>query len=574
MHVSSPLPPINDAFYPEANYLQHLAEERKPLESILNALLKGRSISVKNGELAIDRKITSLWEKIYFPRAVEKRGEVASYLISQLRCKALRPAQEQLLRIIARAFIDQATPSFFKNSPMKELDYEIGRLDWKNLGDEKPFKNPQLAQQWHKWQKYGLNSEAFMHDYAFTQFAFKSNLASQMKIFPNEDFTMIDGAPHVRVESQPMHYRDFVEKFHITTDSYAGEKRITEIASGQVYTYLGKGDGLVAHDPYQQPLFAQISQISKAENQKLLQTARLFERAGEMGKEREINNQKRHYTIQIVSSYFSGHWAVKAIASNFVKTLLEPQHAYLRYIDPEGRVFEEGLLMENMKASGDFFKNRPCRFSSPDPFSYVSPSERIVTNIAASEEEISLLRDYFSHYQQTDLASHALTQNCTSFIRKAIGYSTGIEVQSKITMKQLLWRLLPSGFQTIIAYIQKAVWALTSFIVNLLPKQIAYVIKRLIKLNIALHNIRFAAALNLFQALLGGCFGPQSPVFAEAKEDEETQLKPPARDFKRWYELKRHIADLPDALQQWQRAQPSTVIYKNPIKLSVAPPMD
>ena len=43
---------------------------------------------------------------------------------------------------------------------------------------------------------------------------------------------------------------------------------------------------------------------------------------------------------------------------------------------------------------------------------------------------------------------------------------------------------------------------------------------------------------------------------------------------KHFFSLKRFSYHLPGILQEWQRQQPSTVIYKDPVKLSVVPPLE
>ena len=66
---------------------------------------------------------------------------------------------------------------------------------------------------------------------------------------------------------------------------------------------------------------------------------------------------------------------------------------------------------------------------------------------------------------------------------------------------------------------------------------------------------------------LGGGIGEGGRAFPG--EDEET-VDPPLQKWKNYYKLTRH--NLPGILQEWQRNQPSTVTYKNSIKLAIVPP--
>lgn len=75
--------------------------------------------------------------------------------------------------------------------------------------------------------------------------------------------------------------------------------------------------------------------------------------------------------------------------------------------------------------------------------------------------------------------------------------------------------------------------------------------------------------MGLVHFLLGDAIGEGGKAFVLSGEPER-QIKPGLTHWDKWFSLARYRFHLPGMLQEWQRAQASTVIYDHPIRLTVA----
>ena len=71
--------------------------------------------------------------------------------------------------------------------------------------------------------------------------------------------------------------------------------------------------------------------------------------------------------------------------------------------------------------------------------------------------------------------------------------------------------------------------------------------------------------LTPFRAMLGGLSG----YGGEAFDSKDGKVVPPAWKVKNWFKLSSYSYNLPGMIQDWQKQQPSTVIFKNPVRLAV-----
>ena len=359
------------------------------------------------------------------------------------------------------------------------------------------------------------------------------------------------------------------EHFEIVNAPRYYENFLVKKDSRVVHTYLDNGHGLQAHHPFQTELNP-ISHIDENDYKKVMKTAKKFVREEEIGlseAERNKLNENRPFVLQVVTSLIKG-------SDNKISELVHRRkHPYIRIIAGENNPSshtQKGDIYE----VGFGWKKRPFLplgavkglFRSIDRWEFMNCQEKIVTNIPISKEEATKLYNFTirQHRDAVNLGKEVgfqlSKQNCSVFARKALEV-VGIQAPTEVTIFGVLERGLgrKSKSKEKSAKLINGNSKVKSEKTPKFSKRVQQVFKRFCGGLTALILAPLACCL-------GGGTGNGGRAFPG--EDEE-KVEPPLRNWKNYFKLTQH--NLPGILQEWQRKQASTVIYKNPIKLSIVP---
>lgn len=448
------------------------------------------------------------------------------------------------------------------------------------------FDHPKNQASFEKWTKNGMSADIFIKHPEFCQFLESSNLQSQIKV-TREIIAEIDGEPAFLVDGRPMKWTQFKENFECIYSKGYKEKFIIKKSTREVFTFLDNGKGLQKHHPYLTELPV-ISKLNQSDYGLVLANSKEFVRPAESAlpaEEKEKLNASRCFVLQIVSS------RIKSRDTNFSNLMTKPQHPYLHLVAGQD-IPELNIRKGDVLGLGYEWKNKVItplvasqgRFRSPDRWEYMSVEERVVTNIPLTPQEAHDLCIYTLKYHRdsvnlgNETGFQMLRHNCTTFI-KAAGQAAGITLPIEIPLTDLIKEIAPDWMRKIgNAYIQakKSCTALCRRIGQLLPtclkNGIAYLSQ---KINGLVERfLSFIAALSLapVNAALGGHAGEGGEAFVPPKKPAK-QITPHLRNWKTWLNVSSYRFTLPGILQRWQLQQASTVLYKNPIKLSIVPPI-
>ncbi|MFT4554590.1 MAG: hypothetical protein ACI9S8_003244 [Chlamydiales bacterium] len=202
------------------------------------------------------------------------------------------------------------------------------------------------------------------------------------------------------------------------------------------------------------------------------------------------------------------------------------------------------------------------KFLSIDRWEFMNCQEKIVTNIPISREEaLKLYKFVIRHHRDgvnlgKEIGFQLSKQNCSIFARKALEI-VGVKAPTEVTLYGVLARGVgkyPKKLKLIDTNTQGGSEELPKFV-----KGMKHYLKRF-----------FGGLTSLFLAPLGCCLGGGLGEGERAFPGEnESRVDPPLQNWKNYTRSTRH--NLPGILQEWQREQPSTVIYKNPVKLAIVP---
>ena len=464
---------------------------------------------------------------------------------------------------------------------LKHFDRSLAKL---RQEPEFLYKDNQIA--YDKWKRCGYPLSIFVEHPDFCDFLFSSQLLSQMKI-TRDTIEERDGEPCILVEGQWTEWSRIKERFHIEDSPEYKEKFIRDNCYN-VYTYLDNGLGLQVHHPYrdgQKP----ISHLGDNEVDQLQTIARKFVRADEVNlseQERTEHNKERTFVIQIVSSYMEGNH------SNFSEVLLRPKHTYLRIIAGEnvpyksirkGDVFDFGYGRTQKTMIP--FRILRGRFRGPDTWNYKLCQERIVTNIAVTREEAEKTLNFTNKYHNksanfgTTIGFHFIHQNCSVFVRSALE-AININVPTDISLTNLISEIAPDCFRNLsqhLVTVKTIISHQCSKIAAYLPSSVnntcVTVARKIYDWSIKFYSALAALCLSPIRLVLGEASGETSEAFTP--QDVKPQpLESPLFNWKNWFRLSSYHFNLPGILQQWQRQQPSTVIYEKPIRLTIVPPKE
>ena len=447
-----------------------------------------------------------------------------------------------------------------------------------------------------KWQAYGMPAEIYKKHPEFSRFVVKSPLLNQIKVTRDRSFES-DGKAALLVEGKPMTWPELKNRFETAYSKKFDETFIVDRVTRDVYTYLDDGNGLQKHHPFLSNRKV-ISKINSEEFNGVLQCAQRFIRSGEeklSAEERQKANQQRLHVLQVVSS-----WRQKG-STNVHKLLMNPDHPYIRLIAGRenqelnmqmGEVYSVGYRSKNkitfpfLTAKGvkkpQFFPFIATKgvFRSPDLAEYIPCHQRFVTNIAVTDAEAEAFYKFTEKYHKESinlgntLGFHLASQNCTTYIRKAL-LTIGIQAPSEISAAQIIKRISPDWFKEIARGVRRAK---QSFLLcagrvgQILPSNIcagigkiasliAYAVKRFFDLMAAL-------PISMVHLLLGDASGEGGKAFVVCGE-AACEIKPGLSNWKKWSSLSHYRFHVPGVLQEWQRLQSSTVVYQNPIHLTL-----
>lgn len=443
-----------------------------------------------------------------------------------------------------------------------------------------------------KWERNGMPISIFKNHVEFCEFMESSGLMSQMKV-TRDTIHEIDGEPAINFEGKLTKWSQLKTKLKYIHSDLHKEKMLVAKQTTQIYTYLDNGRGLQEHDPFHYESNA-LSVLNDEEYHKLLAKAQEFVRAGEEGlspEERSKRQAERPFILQLVTFHLNGP------DNNFHNLMLKPQHPYVRIIigrdvqlkqplQPggkdklkKGEVYEYGYCSYS---KGVFFGVIKGEFRSPDACNYKQVDRRIVTSIPTTEKEALETLLYTLRYHREGklmgkpIGYQVRKQNCSTYARYAL-QAGGINAPSEIMVDEMIARISPDCLRKVGNFfikikdgicfgIGKVVSILPRILGNVLEK-IANAITRCVK---TILEAIAASTLSLIEICLGSGKGEKTRAFVEANAPD-THLEPDTKNWKKWVSLSCYNINLPGVLQEWQRKQASTVIYHNPIKLSIVP---
>lgn len=436
-----------------------------------------------------------------------------------------------------------------------------------------PFSHPKNTAALAKWERNGHDATIFRNHPEFAKFMFDSNLLSQMKISEDE-IRLIEGEPHILVEGKWTSGTTLQERFYFETSPRYKEVFILDKATTEVYTYLGNGQGLQKHHPYLTTALTPIQILSEEKYQVVLEKAKLFNREG--------MSDAHNFVIQIVSSYTQGS---NTNAANFVAN---SRHTYLRMIagrdNPEfgtkkGGVYEVGFGWT--KKSSIPFVAGSGQFRSPDSWEYMPSKERIVTNVPVTAEEAKNLFLFTKKFHNEsmllgkEIAFHLAQQNCSVYVRNAL-QAAGITVPTEIILPNLISKISPDWMKSIERGMKKSREAIVSFrkkTIGLLSLGISGALNKGIETIKHIVKKAFDTLVSLsfipLRFMLGDAFGKEGRAFNLDIETSEEKIVPPLHNPRNYFDLSRFKFNMPGVLQEWQRKQASTEIFKNPIRLAI-----
>jgi len=548
------------------------------IQANIEQLQKDGYLRVENQQIVPDNGILSTLKHYFIP----------SYHTNQVK-KVIQCLKERLRGIETREEALKLSDALIVHyGADKKIEKKLRKLDCVARplrADPSAYLHPENALQFSKWVRASQPEEIFHRFPKFAEFLHQSKLLSQIKI-TRDTLQIIEGEPALLVEGDWMKESDLKKRFKVEYSERYGTSFITDCTSidHDVYTYLDNGRGLEKYHPYQ-TIGHSISKIDDEAIEKVRAKANAFIRPEEAElsqEERDKLNESRPFVMQIVSSY------TKEGRSNFSETLCNPRHVYARLVagmdqEIQGHQIRKGDIFE----WGFGWKRGLCfpleatqgHLCTLDPWEYMFCAKRIVTNIPLSIEEMqsgflyAILQQNKQVKLGREIGFQLTKQNCTVFDRK-FAEQTGIAIPTEIKLKPLLFRILPDVLKRlgsqIASYSQRASDCLCKSIRACTP---ACVADGALSCAEKIHRV-YTLALNSLEAaillpvriLLGGLFGDGGESFDEGK-----QIQAPARNPDSWFDLSSYRYNLPAILQEWQMKQPSTVVYENPVRLTIVP---
>lgn len=433
-----------------------------------------------------------------------------------------------------------------------------------------------------RWNKWDFNSDVFVHHYEEAKYLLNSPLGNQMKIF-KDPIIMQDHLPGILVAGQWTSIQAVQDQFEIKYLPKFKEKFMVLKGTEDVYTFLDNGRGLQEHNPYTaETLSCPLTRLSDDEFDRTWIEAMKFKRTDD-----ERSDDSRTFIFQIVSSYITN-----SQNNNAMELLYRRKHPWIRVIcgreNPEfgtkkGDVFEIGFGWT--APSKLVAKTTEGRFRvNGDLWNFKTAEQRVVTNIAITPEEADEILQYILGFHSRNIhpskaddkiAFNLWSQNCSAFVHH-IAKKAGVHAPTQIYLTELIARISPNwlkaigrGFLSVKSGVKSAFSAVVPSFIN---KPLTWAIHMIRDIGLSIANFVLVRPFSLISLALGGGSGAVGREFtrnAHVKVPLGSRL-----NFKNFFSLRRFHYHLPGILQEWQRKQPSTVIYKDTVKLSIVPPQE
>jgi hypothetical protein len=479
--------------------------------------------------------------------------------------KILYPSiQDEMVQEIAKIalsagneFSEQVLSSYGK-----KYATHLEKLD-RDIHPNRQYKIAKNVDDFSRWKRWGFDPTLFSEHYDFARFLLDTPLGSQMKLFAHRDpIKMVKGEPAILVDGVLTRFSVFSKIFVV--DTYGGEKMLVRkdesMKSGLVYTFLGNGMGLQRHHPYHADRPIVVDKLTKDEFKSTMDIAQHFYEDPEF-------SRNFPHVLQIVSSELEGK------DTNFSNLLLKPKHPWVRIIigtDRNG--FEKGDVFDGgfgwVKKSTLPGIASTGRFRCLDVWNYQSAKNRVVTNIPISDETLEALKkEILTHQLESielgrEMGFNLFRHNCTSFIDRVGNIVPGLEMEARVELKELLYRVSPNWMQSIGNTVVTAYEKLKDIgrkISNSLPKCIGAPARAVTHVVRRVFDFLVALPLNIFTYLTGGMLGQKKRGFEAPVEPQGVRTS-----------LKDFYYFIPGVLQNWQKRQKSTVIFAKPTTLAVA----
>lgn len=549
-------------------------------EQALYWLNHGDTISVSGQSLKKDNFFSRTKRSIHAKTDRKKTVETAQFIMNQLSLRR-QPGgvgDDAEIKKLAERFLQVSTK---KKTATKEIDL-LDRQLHSALGD---YTTPSNKKDFARWKQWGFNSEIFQNHFEFAKFLLETPLGSQMKIF-NDPIVMKGSVPGIIVEGEWASIEQIKSRFEASYSAEYSQKFIVDKHTKEIYTFLDNGRGLQKHCPYGEEKLTPIVTLNEEEYARTLDAAQKFVRTGESSEVQEEKNEERTFILQIVSSYVDG------TNINATKLLTQSKHVWLRLIAgkddsnlgiKKGEVFEIGYEWDSpYKLPALTTKGR---FRSEDIWNYVRTKERLVTNIAITQDEMHKIVDYTLGYKKEikengqKIAFNYFRQNCSAFVHYA-AKQAGIKVPTKILLTDVIKEISPDWMKAIgrgFLQVKSGIKGAIKFSVSWLPNPLLVAGKTVVHaiywVAHAILDAIGAASVSCVSFFLGGAFGQRALAFTKNFEQRK-KLNPTLLQMKNFFSMKKFYYHLPGKLQKWQRAQKeATVIYKNPVKFTAVVPV-
>jgi hypothetical protein len=434
-----------------------------------------------------------------------------------------------------------------------------------------------------KWQRNGQPKEIFQKYPEFYGYLEKSGILSQLKI-TRDTVREIDGNPCLLVEGSWTKLSILQQTFKTVYSSKYQENFLLHNVTGKTYSYLDNGKGLEIHHPYESDL-KPISHLHDHEYEELLKEAKLFIRP----EDEKLSphalaklKKKRTHIIQILTSKFEGS------DSNFSNLIARPNHPYLHVIYGADD-------SKNEVKKGDVFgfgfwgilSTRPLplvasqgAFRSPDIKEYTNCQEKIVTNIAVTAEEAEKILSYTQKYQNVrnhlnrEIGFHILSHNCTIYVKNVLEH-IGIIIPTEISLSKLVYRISPEWIKKTFEAISIGMKSLKTGIKRLFSvfpkdnlKSVSSTLKKIGQLAKKIFKCIISLSLVPLSWSVGDSQG-EGGIALSSPSRPEARVEPTLSKWQNWFSLQSYKINLPGLIQEWQRKQTSTTIFKDPVRMSV-----
>lgn len=508
----------------------------------------------------------------------EEVAKITAYVQQQL---AAAPSEERQLYLkLADAVVARYYNSRSAGKVIMAFERHLARYRTSPI-----YKHPANRVLYQKWIRNGLPADIYHRHPECCAFLEKSGVLSQLKV-TRDTVLELDGEAALIVEGKPLKWSAFQHMFEIQKSKLYKETFLVHKKSRLTYTYLDNGLGLQEHHPYLTGL-APISKLSEEDCQAVTAKAMEFVRPGEEHLSQEARaqlNAERPHVLQLVTSY------IKTGDSHFSELVSNPKHPYLRLIAgrdskslpvKRGDVFEVGYGWKERIVIP--FETTQGQFRSPDVWEYKGCDERIVTNIPVSVQEAQDFYEYTLRYHRDGIhlgnavAFHLFRQNCSTYVRAALQVA-GIAVPTEMTLPAVVHEVAPGWIRAVGLAFSGTRQGLHNLVRRVseifLPPTVKHYLHGAARKVVMLFQ-RFVISLTALGLApigiaLGGALGDEGKAFVQPDTPEQN-VGPPLRNWKNWLVLSGYTINLPGVLQRWQREQASTVVYRNPVKLSITP---